>query len=141
MEEYFAFMIYHDKSTDLYDEDSCGIYTLKKDVLIPIHDDLRLGSSPIPYNESIEFLKINGIKSVTTFSPDAEVVASHPYDISDEDNLNECEKSDNWYAFDHQEIHEGSELEKLLTKSGIELRILSPEEENTLTEKLKDYYE
>lgn len=118
----------------------CMFYTREGNTLIPTHEDFLRTFSTLSYDQGMEFLRRNGVKNVTTFEPDSEIVASAPYELGDEDDFIACEEDGLWNRFYHEEIFKGSELERILKESGISVRSLSPEEKRVLTEKLEYAY-
>lgn len=137
MKEYFAFELC---DNDRIYSDGCMLYALEEKTLILVHEEFPQKFFTTRYNETIEFLIKNEVKSVTTFYPDSEMVASSPYEITKKEDYEACVEDGLWFRFQHGEIPKGSELEKSLTESGIKVKTLSPEEEISLLRKLEHSY-
>jgi hypothetical protein len=139
MKEFFAFMV-HDND-EITPVDGCMFYTREENKLVPVSEDFERGFSSMSYEQGIEFLKDNKIKTVTTLNVDSGRVASAPYDVTDDDDFEECEEDGEWYKHRHEGAFKGSELEQLLQKSGVKVKVLNQEEERTFTENLEYCYE
>jgi len=138
--EVFAFDIIDSERFEHDTFSICMFYTREGNTLVPTHEDFETRFSTLSYDQGIEFLRKNKIKSLTTFDPDSEIVASAQYDLENEEDVRACLEDGICYRFNHEKIFEGSELERLMKESGISVKNLNPEETKSLTEKLENAY-
>ena len=139
--EIFGFRIIDDSEYDSHEHEGYMLYTFQEKTIVPVCDDFLRGFNPWSCDQAIAVLTNNRIKELITFNPEPGKVASAPYELEKEEDFQACQDDGLWYQLRHEEIYEGSKLEKLMKESGIRLKSLSQKEEEDLNRNLKYYQE
>jgi hypothetical protein len=118
------------------------LYIIKDNMLKPVIKEFEMGHNKMfRFNQMIECLKFNKINKLLTYSPSySETVCSAPYEINNEEELEQCEVEGKWNRFSHLEIFLSKEEEKILKDNNLILIRLNEDEINKLESKLKFYH-